>query len=153
VKKLNPPPFANKETMLSKNEKLGAKQPGLTKPQRLKPDIISVKKRIILPPIGTEKIKNPSYLSYYQLVREKIKHAAYQNYSITEEGEVYLSFVISSAGAAEKLNLIENKSSSSKYLKQIALKSLKDAADFPAFPKELDYPRLSFNVVISFEID
>jgi len=35
----------------------------------------------------------------------------------------------------------------------VAEKSIFDASPFPAFPKDLDYPELSFNVIISFQIE
>jgi len=43
--------------------------------------------------------------------------------------------------------VVEGKSAASPYLKEIALKSVRDASPFPNFPKELDYEKLSFNVV------
>jgi len=33
------------------------------------------------------------------------------------------------------------------------LRSIKDANPFPPFPKDLNYPELTFNVVISFEVN
>lgn len=150
-----PPPFLdiNKENIFKQNRENSLPTPTFTKPAFVKPDIIAIKKKITLPPIGVDKIKNPSYISYYQLVREKIRRAAYQNYTRADVGEVYLSFIISSDGILKEVRLIEEKSSPSKYLKECALASIKDASPFPDFPKTLDYPQLSFNVVISFEIE
>lgn len=142
--KLAPPPFVEKPPL---------SKPAFIKPVSLKPDIIAVKKKITLPPIELDKINNPSYISYYQIIREKIKRTAYQNYTRAEVGEVYLSFIISKDGYLNEAQLIEEKSSPNSYLKEIASRSIKDASPFPAFPKELDYPQLSFNVVISFEIE
>jgi protein TonB len=119
----------------------------------IKPDIIVMERKITLPPIEADKINSPTYISYYQIVREKIRRAAYQNYAHTETGEVYASFVISASGELMENRLIEEKSSPSQYLKAISLKSIKDASPFPAFPKELDYPKLSFNVIISYTIE
>jgi TonB family protein len=140
-----PPPFIEKKPSLPK--------PDFTKPSLVKPDIIAVKKRISLPAIGIDKINNPSYISYYQIVREKIKRAAYQNYARTETGEVYLAFIISDDGYIRDMRVVEEKSSPNPYLREIASRSVKDASPFPNFPKELDYQQLSFNVVISFEIE
>lgn len=148
-----PPPFIDKENIFQKNKDSTLRDFHLTKPTFIKPDIIAIKKKITLPPIGIDKIKNPSYLNYYQIVREKIRRAAYQNYSRAEVGEIYLSFIISSDGYLKEVRLIEEKSSPSSYLRNIALRSMKDASPFPDFPKALDYPQLSFNVVISFEIE
>ncbi len=150
--KRNPPPFINKDD-LGKNTAVARRELGFTKPAFSKPDIIAIKKKVSLPPVGLEKINNPSYISYYQIVREKIRRAAYQNYSSSEEGEVYLSFIISTDGRLQEVRLVEEKSSPKPYLREIALSSIKDASPFPNFPKELDYPQLSFNVIISFEIE
>lgn len=150
--KRTPPPFVDKDRIFSKTRAINSRQGLFTKPDFVKPDIIAVKKKITLPAVDIERINNPTYISYYHIVREKIRRAAYQNYTRTETGEVYLSFVISSVGDIKGLRLVEEKSTSSQYLREIALRSISDAAPFPNFPKELDYPQLSFNVVISFEI-
>jgi TonB family protein len=149
-----PPPFVDKENIFKINKSVSLEQARLNKPTTLlKPDVIAVKKKITLPPVDMDKINNSSYISYYQIVREKIRRSAYQNYTSSETGEAYLSFVVSSDGQLKDVRLSEEKSSPNAYLKQIALRSIRDASPFPAFPKELDYPRLSFNVVISFEIE
>ena len=119
----------------------------------MKPEIVSAKKKISFLSVDKEKAHNPTYTSYYQVVREKIKHAAYQGYTRTEMGEVYLSFVISSDGDLKQTRIVDDKSSFSPYLREIALKSVKNACPFPKFPKELDYPQLSFNVIVSFAIE
>jgi len=138
---------------IKRNSSFAAKDPELTKPFTPKPDIIPVKKRITLPQVEMTKITNPSYISYYQLVREKIRRSAYQNYSKTETGEVFLSFVIAQDGSLRDIRLVEDKSTPSYYLRDIASHSVKTASPFPAFPHELNYPQLSFNVIISFEIE
>jgi TonB family protein len=148
-----PPPFVAKVDMFNLRKEGSSAMPALTKPEFSKPDIIAVKKRITLPPVDLDKINNPSYIGYYQIVREKIRRSAYQNYTQQETGEVYLSFIISSNGTLKETRLVEEKSPASGFLKDIALRSVNDAAPFPAFPRELDYPSLSFNVVISFEIE
>jgi TonB family protein len=114
---------------------------------------MAIKKRISLPAIEMAKIDNPSYISYYQIVREKIRRSAYQNYVHSETGEVYISFIISNDGYILGVHLVEEKTSANDYLKNVALRSVKEASPFPNFPKELDYPQLSFNIIISFEIE
>ncbi|MFA6357223.1 MAG: TonB family protein [Candidatus Omnitrophota bacterium] len=125
----------------------------LPKPSFAAPDLMIIKKKITLPPIEMARIDNPSYISYYQIVREKIRRSVYQSYSQNQTGEVYVSFIISNDGYIKGVRLIEDKTTASDYLKNIALKSVKDASPFPNFPKELDYPQLSFNIIISFEIE
>ncbi len=123
----------------------------LVKPSFLKPEISAAKKIIIFHQV--EKSINPVYMSYYQFVREKIRRCAYENYTRIENGEVYLSFIIYNDGKINEIHVVEGKSMASPYLKEIALKSVRDASPFPNFPTELDYEKLSFNVVVSFEIE
>ncbi len=125
----------------------------LSKPSFANSEITAIKKKISLPMIEMAKIDNPSYISYYQIVREKIRRSAYQNYAHNETGEVYASFIITNDGYIKDVRLTEDKTRANEYLKSIALKSVKDASPFPNFPKELDYPQLSFNIIISFEIE
>ncbi|MFA5145224.1 MAG: hypothetical protein WC723_04385 [Candidatus Omnitrophota bacterium] len=155
AKKIIPPPFIDKESVFKKDDQAGRQDVnlGFPKPAFIRPDVIAIKKKITVPPIDLGNIDNPSYITYYQVVREKIKRAAYQNYSGTETGEVMISFIISEDGYLKEWRFIEDKSSLSVYLRKIALSSLKDASPFPNFPKELNYPQLSFNLVITFEIE
>ncbi len=153
AKKGTPPPFIDQQDFFKKKNDNILPQLSVTKPAFIKPDIIAIKKKITLPPIDIGKINNPTYIGYYQIVREKIKRAAYHNYTRTETGEVYLSFIISCDGYLREIKLSQERSSASSYLKEIALRSVKDASPFPNFSKELDYPQLSFNVIISFEIE
>ena len=148
--KLAPP--AHKDGLLARSAAPN-KESALVKPSLARPDIIAVKKKITLPAIDLEKINNPTYVSYYQFVREKIRRAAYQHYTRTETGEVYLAFVISSEGALKDVRFLDDRSAPNSYLRDIALRSIRGAAPFPPFPKDLDYPQLSFNVIISFEIE
>lgn len=149
-----PAPLANKDIFSSSAKQTIQRRDVLSlKPTVAAPDVIAIKKKISLPPVGLDKINNPSYVSYYQIVREKIKRAAYQVYTKQETGEVYITFMISNDGYLKDVRLVEEKSQAAVYLKAIALKSVKDASPFPNFPKDLDYPQLSFNVVISFEIE
>lgn len=125
----------------------------LSKPVFASSEIMAIKRKITLPAIEMAKIDNPSYISYYQIIREKIRRSAYQNYTHNETGEVYLSFIISNDGDIKDVRLADEKTMAKDYLKNIALRSIRDASPFPNFPKELDYPQLSFNIIISFEIE
>lgn len=149
-----PAPLANKDIFSTPAKQSIQRRDILSlKPTVAAPDVIAIKKKISLPPVGLDKINNPSYVSYYQIVREKIKRAAYQVHTKQETGEVYITFMISNDGYLKDVKLVEEKTQAATYLKAIALKSVKDASPFPNFPKDLDYPQLSFNVVISFEIE
>jgi outer membrane biosynthesis protein TonB len=103
-------------------------------------------------PISPEVAQRPEYLSYYQLIREAIKDSAYRNCPLSfTDGEVYISFILLSDGHLKAAKVIDKKSTAGKFLKQIALRSLSNAAPYPPFPKELDLPELSFNIIISFQ--
>jgi TonB family protein len=110
-------------------------------------------KKVTLPPVTKEKFQNPVYNNYYAIIREKIREHAYRRYARNEEGEVYASFVVSSRGQIMDLKISDEMSQASAYLKNIALASIQDAAPFPAFPEQLKHPQLTFNVIISFELD
>ena len=146
-------PSVNKEEIFRPAKEVSIPRVSFTKPAFIKPEFITVKTKITLLPNEAEKSDSPSYISHSQFVREKIKRCLYQNYSRMETGQIFLSFVLSKDGFLRNVRLVDEKSSPSGYLRTIALQSIKDAAPFPDFPKDLDYDRLSFNVVISFEIE
>lgn len=108
---------------------------------QIKPEFLS---------LGAELPKNPAYLKYYQGIRDKIQHYA-NNYRTQETGEVDLSFVIASDGRLKNLRVIEEKSSPNNHLKDIALSSIQEASPFSAIPAELNYPELSFSIIVVFE--
>jgi len=124
----------------------------LKPPELSKIEEVAPKPKINLGQVMPE-IKSPGYLNYYQIIRERIRKCAYRNFVRLRSGEVYLSFVVSSDGQLKAVRLIEEKSSPDSYLRQISIQSIKEAAPFPQFPKELNYPELSFNIIISFETE
>ena len=95
---------------------------------------------------------NPAYLEYYKDVRARISKLAYDGYNRKEVGKVYLVFIIQRNGDVKDIRVNEEKSSNSTFLKQIAIEAVKAAAPFKSFPAELNYPQLSFNVILSYEI-
>ncbi len=121
-------------------------------PEKVKSFNIAAKKTVSVPILQSEKINNPNYANYYSLVRARIKQRAYFNYSDNYIGEVYLTFILTSDGALKELQILENRTTGGSFLRTIGLKSVKEAAPFPPFPKELRYPELTFNVVISFQV-
>jgi outer membrane biosynthesis protein TonB len=94
------------------------------------------------------------YISYYELLREKIKRRLKLNYSsYYKQGEVSLVFELDSNGRLVSLAIENASSTTDKTLRSIAASSVKEASPFPAFPKALALPRMSFNLVISFKRD
>lgn len=121
-------------------------------PEKVKSFNAMAKKAVFVPVLQSEKINNPNYANYYSLVRARIKQRAYFNYSDNYIGEVYLTFVLTNDGALKEVQILENRTTAQQFLRTIGLKSVKEAAPFPSFPKELNYPELTFNVVISFQM-
>ncbi|MDO8662736.1 MAG: TonB family protein [Candidatus Omnitrophota bacterium] len=150
MRRRNPPPFIDREALLKADMRAIRKELPIVRPALIKPDIIIIKTKIILPQVDMRKIDNHSYIIYYQDVYEKIRRSAYQNYSGSQTGEVCVTFTISSAGYLTDVRLVEERSKASNSLKDIALASVKNASPFPNFPKEVDYSQLSFNIIIFF---
>lgn len=118
-----------------------------------KEDSGSLKKNVSLPNIPGETFKTPEYKSYYQVIREKIRRFAYYNYRKLQEGEVFLTFSLTPQGELSDVAVNEQKSSKDEYLRNVALNSIKEAAPFGDFPEKLkNNQKLSFNVIISFEV-
>ena len=118
-------------------------------PERVKG--LKVTKEVSVPMLKSEKINTPSYVTYYQIVRDRIRERAYTNYTKLSVGEVYLTFVIKADGELGDLQIMESKSQGNEFLRNVGLKSVQEAGPFPPFPKDLNYPELTFNVQISFQ--
>ncbi len=100
--------------------------------------------------------RKAAYISYYRLVREKIKYYADKNYikeGSVSQGEVFLSFVVASGGELLHIMIIDRRSADNSLLRDIAINSIKDASPFPAFPQGMNQYQVTFNVVISFELN
>ena len=112
-----------------------------------------LKKSVSMPSIPGETLKTPEYRSYYSLVREKIRKYAYFYYRKLEEGEVYLAFSLTPEGRLVNLVIDDARSTQNTYLKDIAHKSVNEAAPYPPFPQKLKrHAELAFNVIIDFEL-
>jgi len=117
-------------------------------------DLAHEKYQVTVPLIKSEKISNPSFLQYQEKIRNKIRDRAnsYVHNPQFSNGEVYLSFIITSQGNLRETRVIENKTKANNFLRSIALRSIKESHPYPAFPKDLDYAELPFNIVISFKV-
>ena len=92
------------------------------------------------------------YINYYQLIREKIRRQLkikYRDYSA--EGEAQTTFIINSDGSLVSVAIDRAKSVPDGRLLAIAESSVKDASPFPAFPKAINPPTMSFNLTITFK--
>jgi len=111
------------------------------------------KRQIKIPMLDSGPVMGPHYVAYHEQVRDKIRRRAYFYIDDPdfESGEVYLTFVLGSDGRLKGVQVVAEKTRANSYLVKIGLHSIKEAAPFPAFPSDLNYPELTFNVVISFE--
>jgi len=94
---------------------------------------------------------NKFYTHYYETVREKIKMMAFKNFTFKEEGEAFVTFVVKRTGELQAVKVNSEKSWGSPHLQLVAKKSVRDASPFPQFPEDLNFPFLTFNVIISFQ--
>jgi outer membrane biosynthesis protein TonB len=110
--------------------------------------------KIKIPLLRSEKITNVRYLTYNQNIREKIKQKAYEyiDHPDFKEGEVYLTFILDASGFLKRIKVIEANTQANAYLKDIGIRCIKESSPFPPFPEDLNYPELTFNVIISFEV-
>ncbi|MDP2921889.1 MAG: TonB family protein [Candidatus Omnitrophota bacterium] len=100
--------------------------------------------------------KKAAYIGYYRSVRERIRYYADRNYikqGSAAQGEVFLSFVVTSSGELLHIMVIDAKSADDAMLRNIAVDSVRDASPFPAFPQGMNQYQVTFNVIISFELN
>jgi TonB family protein len=92
------------------------------------------------------------YVSYYQLIREKVRRRLKINYrGRDDEGEVRLVFTVSSDGRLLAHDADRERSVRDESLIDIALASLREASPFPEFPKGLTASEMSFNLTVAFK--
>ena len=118
-------------------------------------DSLDSGRKIDIPVFQSEKITNPKYLSYNETIRQKIRQRAYAyvDHPDFKAGEVYLTFVLGADGVLKQIKIIEDKTHANNYLRSIGQRSIQESSPFSPFPKDLSYPELTFNVVISFEVE
>jgi len=107
--------------------------------------------RVSITPIRSDKINNPAYAAYNEMVRSRIEVKVYENYRKMEAGSVYLTFIIASDGSLKAAQVINEKTSATDNLKYISLKSLRDS-QFPPFLKGMTLPEYSFNIEVQYKV-
>lgn len=117
-------------------------------------DTVKGRGKIRIPLLKSAKITNVKYLAYIQKIREIIKNKAeeYIESPDLKEQEIYLTFVLESSGLLQEIKVIEEKSNANEYLRDIGLKCIRESSPFPPFPKDINYPELSFNIIISINL-
>lgn len=95
--------------------------------------------------------QTPAYMNYYEMIRAKIRNNAFKFYNKRDRGKVKILFSVSKTGELGDVSVLVDDSSHSRYLKQVALKSIYKSLPFPEFPDELQkYAMLKFNISIHF---
>lgn len=93
------------------------------------------------------------YIQYYEALKDKVKAKLQENYKFYRgEGDVYLSFALSSGGNLISYDIDRARSAHDEVLLHITATSLKAVSPFPPVPKALSTnPKISFNLAISFK--
>lgn len=92
------------------------------------------------------------YINYYGYLKERIKERLQGNYKFYKgEGDVYLSFILSSQGALLSYDIDRSKSTTDEVLLHITGTSLKAVAPFSPLPKSISSPKMSFAITVSFK--
>jgi hypothetical protein len=113
---------------------------------------MAVSHRISITPIKSEKINNPVYAAYNEMVRDRIKERVYANYDRMERGTVYLTFLLDEHGVLKDAQIIPEKTNASDHLQEIAMRSLKEASPFPPFLKGMNLSEYPFNIEIQYQV-
>jgi hypothetical protein len=120
------------------------------KPERMR--TMESSYRVSITPIKSEKINNPVYAAYNEMVRERIKERVYANYDKMERGTVYLTFLLDEHGVLKAARIIGEKTDASDHLQEIAIRSLREASPFPPFLKGMNLTEYPFNIEIQYEV-
>jgi hypothetical protein len=120
------------------------------KPERMR--VMELSHRVSIVPIKSEKINNPVYAAYNEMVRDRIKEKVYANYDRMESGSVYLTFLLDEHGVLKVAKIISEKTDASSHLQGISMRSLREASPFPAFLKGMDLTEYSFNIEIQYQV-
>jgi TonB family protein len=92
------------------------------------------------------------YISYYELIREKIRSCLKAHYNTRQnEGRVQLSFTLKADGSLVSVEADEPNSTDNETLLDIAVRSVREAAPFAPFPKAISLPRMSFDLLVTFK--
>lgn len=121
-------------------------------PQLKTPDL---NRRFFMPSVKLEKMSNPRYLNFHEEMTSKIKRVAYAyaEHPDISNGEVYVTYILGKGGKLKAIKIVESKTKANEFLKSLVKRIIEESQPFPSFPKGLDYPELTFNIVISFQVE
>lgn len=93
------------------------------------------------------------FTSYFGTVKEKIYQVIRRKYpqqNVTK-GSVTLIFILDRSGQLENVWVADKQTAADAAARDFAVRCLKGAAPFPPFPRELNIPKITFNVTVVFE--
>lgn len=96
---------------------------------------------------------DPVLLSYFSAIREQIQRAANNQAWVqqrSDEGLVFVMFVLSNSGAVQSLQVAPDRSTPSAVLRDVAVRIVKAAAPFPPFPPSIAEPSKTIIVPLEF---
>lgn len=108
--------------------------------------------KMFMTPINSEKINNPVYAAYQNMVRDRIKQKIYMNADRMESGSVELTFLIGADGELKDAKIIPEKTNASEHLQGIAMRSLQEASPFPAFLKGMNQPEYPLSIEVQYQV-
>ncbi|MBU1933116.1 MAG: TonB family protein [Candidatus Omnitrophica bacterium] len=151
-------PDIKKEEILNPPKPIAKKPDEVKQPVKPVAELVEAKEKTFEKVVEEEKddAKKATYISYYRAVREKIRQYADRNYPATRRlgrGEIFLSFVVASSGELLRVKVIEERSVVDRTLRDIAINSIREASPFPPFPKGMRQYQITFNIIISFELN
>jgi hypothetical protein len=120
------------------------------KPENMR--TMELSRRVSITPIRSEKINNPVYAAYNEMVRDRIKEKVYENYDKMESGTVYLTFLLDDHGVLIDAKIIPEKTDATAHLQEIAMRSLRQASPFPSFLRGMNLSEYPFNIEIQYQV-
>ncbi|OIO38653.1 MAG: hypothetical protein AUJ72_02155 [Candidatus Omnitrophica bacterium CG1_02_46_14] len=151
------PPVIKKEAKIQKihGEKYVVPQASESRPVEMKPERMVVSESIQVKNAGeflSDPQKGKAFLNYFGLVKQRVHRMVEQKYKTERmsHGDVSLVFILKADGTVVNVYPIEKNSSADEWVKDFAVRCVRDCSPFPRFPKELGMQRISFNLSILF---
>ncbi len=96
--------------------------------------------------------KGKAFLNYFGLIKQRVHRMVEKKYQSERlgHGDVSLVFILKADGTVVNIYPIEKDSSADEWVKDFAVRCVRDCSPFPHFPKELGMERISFNLSILF---
>lgn len=109
------------------------------------------RKQIVITPMTSEKINNPAYAQYSDMVRARIEEKFYALYDRQGSGRVFLTFVVGQDGRLKDFQIIDEKTDASEHIQELSLMGLKQASPFPPFYKGMALLEYTFKIEVQYQ--